>query len=103
MLRRSSRRSLLMLKRISVALASAGAAVVMSSCASSVTPAGAGSRADCATTTSLGVVAGTAHAGLCVFRGIRYAEAPVGSLRFRPPRPVGRWRGTLQATDDKAV
>ncbi|GAA4614892.1 para-nitrobenzyl esterase [Actinoallomurus liliacearum] len=92
-----------MLKRISAALALAGAAVMMSSCASSATPAGAGSRADCTTTTSLGVVAGTARAGLCAFRGIRYAEAPVGSLRFRPPRPVGRWRGTLQATDDKAV
>ncbi|GAA0320926.1 carboxylesterase/lipase family protein [Actinoallomurus spadix] len=92
-----------MLKRTFAALAFAGAAVAMSSCASPVTTASAGSRTGCATTTSLGAVAGTVREGLCVFRGIRYAEPPTGALRFRPPRPVGRWRGTLKATDDKAV
>jgi para-nitrobenzyl esterase len=33
-----------------------------------------------------------------VFRGVRYAEAPVGPLRFRPPEPVRPWAGIRQAT-----
>ena len=32
------------------------------------------------------------------FRGIRYAEAPVGEMRFRPPVRTGPWEGTLEAT-----
>lgn len=34
------------------------------------------------------------------FRGIRYANPPVGALRFRPPEPVTAWNGTFDATDD---
>ncbi|KXJ73122.1 hypothetical protein RP20_CCG016470 [Aedes albopictus] len=34
------------------------------------------------------------------FRGIRYANAPVGQLRFQPPQPVDAWNGTLDATED---
>lgn len=34
------------------------------------------------------------------FRGIRYANPPVGALRFQPPEPVAAWNGTLDATDD---
>ena len=32
------------------------------------------------------------------FRGVRYAEAPVGDLRFRPPVRTAGWSGTLDAT-----
>lgn len=32
------------------------------------------------------------------FRGIPFAEPPVGHLRFRPPRPKDAWEGTLDAT-----
>ncbi|KAH7932051.1 hypothetical protein HPB52_024950 [Rhipicephalus sanguineus] len=32
------------------------------------------------------------------FRGIPYAEPPVGKLRFRPPQPKKPWEGTLDAT-----
>lgn len=32
------------------------------------------------------------------FRGIRYAEPPVGELRFRPPVRTGAWAGTYDAT-----
>ncbi|XP_001659467.2 venom carboxylesterase-6 [Aedes aegypti] len=34
------------------------------------------------------------------FRGIRYANAPVGNLRFQAPQPVDAWNGTLDATED---
>jgi para-nitrobenzyl esterase len=50
-------------------------------------------------TTSRGTIIGSAEHGLAVFRGIRYARAPVGERRFRPPEPVDRWEGVLAATE----
>jgi para-nitrobenzyl esterase len=35
--------------------------------------------------------------GLAVFRGISYAEPPVGSLRFAAPRPAPGWAGVRDA------
>jgi para-nitrobenzyl esterase len=32
------------------------------------------------------------------YLGIPYAVPPVGNLRWRPPRPFGRWHGVFQAT-----
>jgi para-nitrobenzyl esterase len=32
------------------------------------------------------------------FLGIPYAAPPVGSLRWRPPQPAGRWHGVREAT-----
>lgn len=60
-------------------------------------------RAGCTAATSLGKVAGTAKPGLCVYSGIPYAQAPVGDLRFRPPKPVQPWQGTFQANDNSRV
>jgi para-nitrobenzyl esterase len=37
--------------------------------------------------TTEGVVEGTVEGSLLVFRGIRYAAAPLGNLRFSPPQP----------------
>ncbi|CAH1958118.1 unnamed protein product [Acanthoscelides obtectus] len=37
------------------------------------------------------------------FRGIRYAEPPVGELRFKPPVAVETWNGTYDATKDGSI
>lgn len=49
-------------------------------------------------TTASGKVTGTAKSGLRIFKGIPYAEPPVGNLRLRAPVPVTPWTETLKAT-----
>jgi para-nitrobenzyl esterase len=44
-----------------------------------------------------GVLAGASDRGLRVYKGVPYAAAPVGDLRWRPPAPKAPWRGTRQA------
>jgi len=46
-----------------------------------------------------GAVRGTAEGDLHVFRGIAYAQPPVGSLRWQPPRPLARWKGVREAIE----
>ena len=48
--------------------------------------------------TPLGKMKGVSTDDGLAFRGIRYAEAPVGDLRFRPPVSVSPWSGTFDAT-----
>jgi para-nitrobenzyl esterase len=49
--------------------------------------------------TSGGAVRGVEVAeGVVVWRGIPYAAAPVGELRWRPPRPAAPWDGVRDAT-----
>ncbi len=47
--------------------------------------------------TAAGVLRGSREAGLAVFRGVPYAEPPVGALRFAAPRPVRGWAGARAA------
>src|SRR4051812_39471842 len=48
--------------------------------------------------TKNGAVEGTAEQdGIRVFRGIPFAEPPVGDLRWKPPQPVKKWEGVRQA------
>jgi para-nitrobenzyl esterase len=48
--------------------------------------------------TRRGTVRGLAERGVAVFRGIPFAQPPVGPLRFGPPAPPGRWTGVHDAT-----
>ena len=56
-------------------------------------------KARCRVATTGGVVEGTREpgTGLAVFRGIPFAEPPIGDLRFAPPRPARRWPGVRAA------
>jgi para-nitrobenzyl esterase len=41
---------------------------------------------------------GAGASGVREFKGIPFAEPPVGDLRWRPPQPVKNWTGVRQAT-----
>ncbi|GAA2475088.1 carboxylesterase/lipase family protein [Streptomyces longisporus] len=47
--------------------------------------------------TAAGAVRGRREKGLAVFRGIPYAQPPVGESRFAVPRPAVRWDGVREA------
>ncbi|WP_460072677.1 carboxylesterase/lipase family protein [Streptomyces sp. YKOK-I1] len=47
--------------------------------------------------TVCGTVRGRGEDGLSVFRGIPFAQPPVGELRFAAPRPTVRWDGVREA------
>jgi para-nitrobenzyl esterase len=46
-----------------------------------------------------GSLQGAISDGVSVFKGIPYAAAPVGDLRWRPPQPVKPWRKLRDATE----
>jgi carboxylesterase type B len=56
------------------------------------------SQAPSVVQTNCGAVRGRWENGIAVFRGIPYAEPPVGKLRFRPPQRRQPWEGVLDAT-----
>jgi para-nitrobenzyl esterase len=49
-------------------------------------------------TTEHGQVLGSAEAGYRSWKGIRYAAAPIGELRWRAPRPPHPWQHAADAT-----
>ena len=49
--------------------------------------------------TAQGNVRGVVLDGLRAWRGIPYAQPPVGPLRFRPPQPPDSWRGSRAAAE----
>jgi carboxylesterase type B len=49
--------------------------------------------------TTFGAIQGETEGDVLVFRGIRFAEAPVGKLRFRPPVPPAAWGDVKPALD----
>ena len=49
-------------------------------------------------TAPVGTVEGQAQGDLLVFKGLPYAQAPIGPARWRPPQPFPEWRGVRKAT-----
>jgi para-nitrobenzyl esterase len=47
--------------------------------------------------TAAGLVRGRSEDGVAVFRGIPFAQPPVGALRFAAPRPARPWDGVREA------
>jgi para-nitrobenzyl esterase len=58
-------------------------------------PTPSGSRTE--VRTAAGRLRGGLEAGVAVFRGIPFAEPPVGALRFAAPRPAAGWSGVREA------
>jgi para-nitrobenzyl esterase len=48
--------------------------------------------------TESGAVSGLREHGLTVYKGVPFAAAPLGNLRWRPPEPAASWVGTRAAT-----
>lgn len=85
-------------KRLALAAASVVSLVMSSACETDpiVTPGNDVERA--VVQTSAGEVRGTVEPGLRVFRGIPYAAAPVGPLRWQAPQAPTPWVGVRDAT-----
>ena len=49
--------------------------------------------------TTAGRIRGTSDRGVEIFKGIPYAEPPLGDFRFRPPRKPRPWTGVRDATE----
>lgn len=78
------------------ALAVAAAAVP--TVASARTRTSSGAAAGPVTRTTAGLIAGERAGRTLVFRGVPYAQPPMGELRFSSPRPPRPWHGVRDAT-----
>ena len=47
--------------------------------------------------TANGVLQGTQLSGISMFKGVPYAQPPVGDLRWKEPQPVKNWEGVRKA------
>jgi para-nitrobenzyl esterase len=48
--------------------------------------------------TTNGLVAGNSHDEISIFKGIPFAAAPIGTLRWKAPQPAASWKGIRQCT-----
>ncbi len=63
------------------------------------TPSARAQTVTCQVAIDSGVVAGVQVRNSCVYKGIPYAAAPLGTLRWRPPAPVVPWSGVRSAVN----
>lgn len=92
--------SLTPLKRLGVQAGKAAvlaAFIALGACAGAGAPDAAG-VAQPVVTTRDGPVAGSEDRGVRSFKGIPFAAAPVGDLRWKPPQPPSRWKAVRDAT-----
>jgi len=86
-----------------IALRSLGAACVvlaLSACATqSHTMANTTTSSDMLVNAPAGAVRGTTDGSVRVFRGIPYAQPPVGPMRWKAPLPLAPWTGVRDATE----
>jgi para-nitrobenzyl esterase len=47
--------------------------------------------------TANGILQGTQVSGISMFKGVPYAQPPLGELRWKEPQPVKNWEGTWKA------
>jgi para-nitrobenzyl esterase len=47
--------------------------------------------------TANGLLQGTEVSGISIYKGIPFAQPPVGDLRWKEPQPVKNWEGTRKA------
>ncbi len=76
-----------------IALASVGVAALAAGAAALVR----GSRSTSTVEIESGALVGVVKAGVLAFKGVPYAAAPIGDLRWRPPQPTTPWRGLRRA------
>jgi len=53
--------------------------------------------------TERGAIRGTTEGGMLAFKGIPYAQPPVGPLRWKPPAPAADWQGVRDGSQYGAV
>lgn len=80
------------------AVVAAGLAVLTPACAPAIQNADTPQPAP-VVRAAAGPVEGVRQDGLSVFKGIPYAQPPVGENRWRPPLPLEPWRETRRAAD----
>ena len=85
---------------LSVLAGAAACLVVMAPSHARSAPAPANSPTEAAATVDppAGRLRGVVEGNLKVFKGIPYAQPPVGTRRWKPPGPLPRWQGMREAT-----
>ena len=76
-----------------IALVSVGVAAI----AAGVAALARGSKSAATARIDSGRLSGVVKDGAVAFKGVPYAAAPVGPLRWRPPQPVAPWSGVRRA------
>jgi len=72
------------------------ALIALAACAKAAAPAAAADPTLVSTT--LGQLRGVSEDGVVEFRGVRYAQPPVGALRFQAPKKPDAWQSEMAAT-----